>query len=269
MLHIQENIPHSNSLIISQFLASAQSAAQQIPSIPPSLPAIQLQSSRSTKVIEHLHEKWERIQKELETTRSHDLMSILESKEKTLKTTKSTSVSMESQVKKLKDEAMHSRLQLEALRKQEQTLGKERDRAVAKKEQWERHHFVLQQSLAHLEQRLHREAGSLQQSLIYVQHRVVVMNKHHKQLIRLVITTLQCQSTERTSHYHSLSLANQQLHTYQQHWLKQLQSNVLDLSLSIQKSGSTTDEFHLAFRRCRGEVQGLICKIKAYTTAMV
>ncbi|KAI8062157.1 hypothetical protein BC940DRAFT_128540 [Gongronella butleri] len=302
MLHVQESIPHSNSLIISQFLASAQNAASvTIPasSVPASLQMVQPQSSRSTKVIEQLQEKWERIQKEVATTRSHvestkqakeqferqnayfidsnrqhrhqiqDLMSMLETKETTLQSTKRTSINMESQVKTLKDEAMQSRQQLEALRRQEQTLGKERDRAVAKKEQWEQHHHVLEMSLTHLETRLTREVGSLRDQLALVQQRVQAMTRTHDQLIRMAVSTLKFQSAERTTHYQTLSVAYEQLQDHQQHWLRQIQGRIMDLSVAIRQSGSTTDEFHLAFNRCRGEVHGLISKIKAYTAIMV
>ncbi|KAI8098871.1 uncharacterized protein BX664DRAFT_319815 [Halteromyces radiatus] len=288
MLHVQESLPHSNSLIFTQPLLASPSSNSIHPQ-----PTIS--SSRSTRVIEQLQDKWERIQKELAVTRSqlestkqakhqHDtqtkcytesnkqyrvhiqgLMQVLDTKQKTLEGTKRSSVSMESQVKTLKDEALKSRQQLEALRRQEQVLERERDIAVTKKEQWERQRIVLGSSLQQLERRLDREAGNLREQLKVVQERAHAMSVYHNDFLALVAKTMERYVMDRADSYQQLERAKHNLEHQRQQWIQTTQSHLVNLTDAIGLSGTTTDEFHVTVNRCRGEVNGLIMKIRAYT----
>ncbi|ORZ25378.1 hypothetical protein BCR42DRAFT_445164 [Absidia repens] len=291
MLHIQESLPHSNSLIFTQpLLASPPSSV--------ALPQPTISSSRSTRVVEQLQDKLERVLKDLAASRSqlesmrqakhqHDtqakiytesnqqyrihiqgLMQILETKQKTLDGTKRSSVSMESQVKTLKDEALQSRQQLEALRRREQVLARERDMAVTKKEQWERQQIVLHSALDQLDRRLDRESGSLREQLGVVQDRACAMSAYHENLMAMVVKTMDRYVMDRSTRYQQLVLAKNNLQQQSQQWIQLTQSHMMELSAAIVQSGTTTDEFHVAVNRCSGEVKGLIMKIRAYTVAV-
>ncbi|KAI8340437.1 hypothetical protein BC941DRAFT_459861 [Chlamydoabsidia padenii] len=292
MLHIQESLSHSNSLIFTQPLLASPSTANVI------LPQPTLSSSRSTRVVEQLQDKLDRLYKEVAASRAqleslrqakhqHEtqtksytesnrqyrihiqgLMQILETKEKTLVGTKRSSVSMESQVKTLKDEALLSRQQLEALRRREQVLARERDVAVTKKEQWERQQIVLHSSLNQLEHRLDREAGALRQQLAVVQERAAAMKITHENLMAMVVKTMDRYVMDRSARYQQLALARDNLQHQTQQWIDLTHSHLLTLSTGTGLSGTTTDEFHVAVNRCRGEVNGLVMKIRAYTVAV-
>ncbi|KAI8337464.1 hypothetical protein BC941DRAFT_452317 [Chlamydoabsidia padenii] len=284
MLQIRESLSHSNSLIFTQpLLVSLPSTAPQ-PSI-----------STTNHIVQQLQDKLERVLKELSATKTqlentryakyqHDIQTkvytesnqqyrihiegltqILEIKQKTLDETKRSSVSMESQVKTLKDEAMRSRQQLEALRRREQVLARERDMAVTKKEQWERQRIVLHSSLDHLDRRFTREAGGLRQQLAMVQDRARDMTRYHKDLMAMVIKLMDSYMMDRSARFQQLVLAKDNLqHQYQQ-WTHLTQQDLTYLAAATMASGNTTDEFHVAVNKSRGEVNGLIMKIRAYT----
>lgn len=192
----------------------------------------------------------------------------LETKQKTLDGTKRSSVSMESQVKTLKDEALRSRQQLEALRRREQVLARERDVAVTKKEQWERQQIVLHSALHQLDHRLDREAGALRQQLLVVQERASAMKTTHEQLMAMVVKTMERYVMDRSTRYEQLALAKTNLQCQSQQWIELSRVHLLNLATAIGQSGTTTDEFHVAVNRCRGEVNGLVMKIRAYTVAV-
>ncbi|CAO3653777.1 unnamed protein product [Cunninghamella echinulata] len=254
-----------------------------------------LSSSRSTRVIEQLHEKLERIQKEVASTRSQlenaremkkqcetqnktyiesnkqyrihiqSLMHVLETKQQQLDHTKTSSISMETQVKQLKDEALHSRQQLEALRKKEQVLAKERDMAVAKKEQWERQSIVLHSSLDQLNHRLEKEMGNLKQEWELIQLKVNQMKQQHDLHLNQVVLQMDQFVTHRQLQFHQLSSSQGQLVHQHQSWIDTVQHQLILLEEAIAQSGTVTDDFHRAANQCRGELNGLIMKIRAYT----
>lgn len=199
--------------------------------------------------------------------RSHiqNLMQTLETKQHQLEDTKKTSISMEAQVKQLKNEALQSREQLEALRKKEQVLAKERDMAVSKKEQWERQTIVLHLSLSQLNHRLDKEIGNLKQEWFYIQNKVKKMAQHHDQILSMALNTMNQYIMNRQHQFHQVSKNKSDLLDQRQLWFDFIQKQLLNLSYDISQSGTVTDDFHMAANQCRGELNGLIMKIRAYT----
>ncbi|KAG0173457.1 hypothetical protein DFQ28_008408 [Apophysomyces sp. BC1034] len=256
-----------------------------------------MSSSRSTKVIEQLQETWETIQKDLANTKTQlasarqlkcqaeedaknnaesnrsyrtniqELMQVLESKQQALDMTKKSSVDLESQVKKLKNEALASRKQLEDLRRKEQVLERDRDIAVAEKERTERQCQILTESMTVLGSRFEREMTGLRNDLTTVEHQVASIADHAQEQALSAESKIRKQTDKRKEHMRRLVEAKTLLETNTQAFVDHVQAEFQTLIDAIDKAAGRTDDFQTAVSRCRGEVNGLVSRIRTYTAA--
>ncbi|KAI7883215.1 hypothetical protein K492DRAFT_159723 [Lichtheimia hyalospora FSU 10163] len=284
MLQVQES-SHSTLLLAPMLTPPASVHPQPTTS----------SSSRSTRVVEQLQDTLNGLQKELVSTRlqletarqtkaqseidaqnyvesnkqyRHDikgLMQVLESKQELLDTTKRSSMAMEAQVKKLRDEALASRKKLEELRRKEQVLERDRNAAVAEKEQTERQQIVLKQAMESLATRFEREVCGLRQDLDSVQHQVQVMADGSETIARTVEAKIQQCTQERKMLITRMQTLRSHMQGNLQQFVDQMHAEIQPLLRSVNQSASTTKDFEYSVLKCRGEVNGLVARIRAYT----
>ncbi|KAF7723735.1 hypothetical protein EC973_001711 [Apophysomyces ossiformis] len=283
MLHIQESLSHNN-LLLSSILQSQ-----------PIHPQPSVSNSRSTRVIEQLQDKLDSVQKEvlsirkqLESARQvkqqcelesqayadsnvqyratiQELIQTLETKQKSLDSTKRSSIHLETQVKKLKDEALASRKQLEDLRRKERVLERDRDMAVAEKGQTERQHLVLRECVQKLSSRFENEVVGLRQDLETVQGQIKVMAERSLILANGVEARIKQRTMERRQLMSQLTAVRTQMEANTQRFVDQVRSELQALMNDVYRTANRTDDFHSAVTKCRGEVSGLVARIRAYT----
>ncbi|KAI8145564.1 hypothetical protein BJV82DRAFT_604203 [Fennellomyces sp. T-0311] len=283
MLHVQEST-HS-SLLLAPMLTPPSVHPQPTTST----------STRTTRVVEQLQDTLDNLQKELISTRAQleaarqtkaqyeldahnyvesnkkfrsdiqELMQTLETKQQVLDTTKKSSMAMEAQVKKLRDEALASRKKLEELRRKEQVLERDRNAAVAEKEQTERQHIVLKESVKRLETRFEREVAGLRQNLVSVQEQVHHMSEQSKAIAKLSEQKIKHCASERKELIAGLEVMRTKMQDNLQRFVQQMRLEMAPLLQDVNRSISTTKDFEYAVLRCRGEVNGLVARIRAYT----
>ncbi|KAG0170952.1 hypothetical protein DFQ28_009768 [Apophysomyces sp. BC1034] len=283
MLHIQESLSHNNLLLSS--ILQAQ----------PIHPQPSVSNSRSTRVIEQLQDKLDSVQREvlsirkqLESARQikqqcevesqgyvesniqyrtniQELIQTLETKQKSLDSTKRSTVHLETQVKKLKDEALASRKQLEDLRRKERVLERDRDMAVMEKAQTERQHIVQQESIQKLASRFDREVVGLRQDLETVQGQIKVMTERSLSLANGVEAKIKQRTMDRRQLMCQLNAVRSQMEANTQRFVDQVRSELHSLMNDVYRTANRTDDFHSAVTKCRGEVSGLVARIRAYT----
>ncbi|KAI7855602.1 hypothetical protein BDC45DRAFT_534396 [Circinella umbellata] len=283
MLHVQEST-HS-TLLLASMLTPSSVHPQPTTST----------SARTTRVVEQLQDTLDNLQKELISNRSQletarqakaqseldahnyvesnknyrgniqELMHTLEGKQQILETTKKSSMAMETQVKKLRDEALASRKKLEDLRRKEQVLERDRNVAVAEKEQTERQHLVLKESVKHLETRFGREVAGLRQDLTFIQTQVQIMTERSQMIVQLSEQKIKQCAAERKELIAGLQVMRGQMQDNLQSFVQQMRSELAPLLDDINRSTSTTKDFEYSVLRCRGEVNGLVARIRAYT----
>ncbi|EPB89255.1 hypothetical protein HMPREF1544_03879 [Mucor circinelloides 1006PhL] len=274
MLHVQESFINSSLLMTPPMTVIVQPQPSS--------------SSRSNKVIEQLSNKYELIQKDLAATRAQleimrqtklkhekdtinytnsnkvyrnrikEIMQVLESKQKALEGTKGSSSQLELKVKQLKDEALASRRQLEDLRRREQVLEHDRDVAVKEKNQIKYKQHVLQDSIDQLRVRCDREVALLQKdhSILIDQARYITERNEH--MIELISLKLK----QRRQHIEHLALMKRQLRSNTEAFVQDVRNHLQALKTEIDESALHTKDCTLAAIQCRGEVNGLVTRIK-------
>lgn len=194
-------------------------------------------------------------------------MQVLESKQQLLDSTKQTSVRMEAQVKRLKDEALASRKKLEDLRKKELVLERDRDLAVAEKEQTKRQQIVFRQSVKDLEQRFEREVAGLRQDLDNVKAMVAVVAEHSKSVATSIETKIKQRAAARRELEIRLGQLQKQMQDNLHQFAQQMQAEIGPLLENAHRSAGETKDFEAAVLKCRGEVNGLVARIRSFTAA--
>ena len=192
-------------------------------------------------------------------------MQTLEGKQQILDTTKKSSMAMEAQVKKLRDEALASRKKLEDLRRKEQVLERDRNAAVAEKEQTERQHSVLKEAVKRLETRFGREVAGLRQDLTSIQTQVQVLSERGQMIVQLSEQKIKQCAAERKELIAGLQVMRRQMQDNLQTFVRQMRSELGPLLDDVNRSTSVTKDFEYSVLRCRGEVNGLVARIRAYT----
>ncbi|CEP17972.1 hypothetical protein [Parasitella parasitica] len=274
MLHVQEPFISSNLLMTPPMTVIVQPQPSN--------------SSRSNKVIEQLSNNYELLQKELVATRTQleavrqtklkheketmnytnsnkayrtrikEIMQVIESKQKALDGTKGSSSQLELKVKQLKDEALASRRQLEDLRRREQVLEHDRDVAVREKNQIKHKQHVLQDSIDQLRVRCEREVALLQKdhSVLVDQARYITERNEH--MIELITLKLK----QRRQHIEHLALMKRQLRSNTEAFVQDVRTHLQALKTEIEESAMQTKDCTHAAIQCRGEVNGLVTRIK-------
>ncbi|KAI9018610.1 hypothetical protein CLU79DRAFT_837197 [Phycomyces nitens] len=262
------------------------------PAIPITLSA---SSSRSTRVISQLNETWENVQKELATAKSQyealcaakkqnetdalafaesntvyraniqQLMQVLESKQQVLDNTKGSSQDLEAEVKRLKDEAMQSRKQLEDLRKKEQVLALDRDRAVAAKDQVQRQYDVLRESLVGLDSKCERQVAGLKHSLGSVHLQMKQMMEDTHAATEWLEEEIQAHAVERGHSIRALEDIESQMGGAGKVYVDEIQQELQQLLDNLALHSSHTEDWKQAVEQCRGQVSGLVHRIREYS----
>ncbi|KAL0080149.1 hypothetical protein J3Q64DRAFT_1752933 [Phycomyces blakesleeanus] len=262
------------------------------PSIPITLSA---SSSRSTRVIGQLNETWEKIQKEVATAKSQyealcaakqqnendaiafaesntvyraniqQLMQVLESKQQVLDNTKESSQELEAEVKRLKDEAMASRRQLEDLRKKEQVLEQDRDRAVAAKEQVQRQYDVLRESLVGLDSKCERQVAGLKHSLGSVHLQMKQMMEDTHVATEWLENEIQNHAAERAHSAQVLEEVHSKMNEADKVYVDEIQQELQQLLDNLTLHSSHNEDWKQAVEQCRGQVSGLVHRIREYS----
>lgn len=275
MLHVQESFVHTSNLLMT----------------PPITVMVQPQpssSSRSNKVVEQLSGRLESIyldiaatRQQLETirqnklqhekditnntnsnkvcrTRIKEIMQVLESKQKALEGTKGSSNQLELKVKQLKDEALASRRQLEDLRRREQVLEHDRDVAVKEKNQTKQKQNLLQDSIEQLRVRCEREIA-----LLAKDHSVLIeQSKYITERNECMAELISLKLAQRKNYIENLTMMKKQLQVNTSNFVENVRSHLQALKTEIDQSALQTKDCTMAAIQCRGEVNGLVTRIK-------
>lgn len=245
-------------------------------------------SSRSNKVVEQLSGRLESIyldiaatRQQLETirqnklqhekditnntnsnkvcrTRIKEIMQVLESKQKALEGTKGSSNQLELKVKQLKDEALASRRQLEDLRRREQVLEHDRDVAVKEKNQTKQKQNLLQGSIEQLRVRYEREIA-----LLAKDHSVLIeQSKYITERNECMAELISLKLAQRKNYIENLTMMKKQLQVNTSNFVENVRSHLQALKTEIDQSALQTKDCTMAAIQCRGEVNGLVTRIK-------
>lgn len=172
---------------------------------------------------------------------------------------------MEAQVKKLRDEALASRKKLEELRRKEQVLERDRNAAVAEKEQTERQQIVLLESIKSLESRFEREVAVLRRDLAVVQSYISEVSERSARVAREIEQKIEQQVAARRQLIEHLETVRKKMQANLHQFVEQMRAELQPLLDDVNRSTAHTKDFEYAVIRCRGEVNGLVARIRAYT----
>lgn len=185
-------------------------------------------------------------------------MQVLESKQQILEATKGSSRQLELKVKQLKDEALASRRQLEDLRRREQVLEHDRDIAVKEKNQMKQKQNLLQDSIDQLRIRCEREMALLQKDHTILVEQAKSITDKNENMIELITLKLK----QRRQYIENLALMKRQLRSNTETFVENVRTHLQALKTEIQDSALQTKDCTLASIQCRGEVNGLVTRMK-------
>jgi chromosome segregation ATPase len=185
-------------------------------------------------------------------------MHVLENKQKVLEVTKQSSTQLEIKVKQLKDEALASRHQLEDLRRREQVLEHDRDVAVKEKNQIKHKKGLLQDSVDQLRARCEREMALLQNDLSVLVNELKQMTDRNMKLMDAVDRKIK----QRQQCLEDLYLMKKQLRSNTEAFVEKVRTELQEFKTEIKQSALQTKDCTHAAIQCRGEVNGLVTKIK-------
>ncbi|KAI9318518.1 hypothetical protein BX666DRAFT_1928837 [Dichotomocladium elegans] len=192
-------------------------------------------------------------------------MKTLESKQQLLDSTKRSSESMEAQVKKLRDEALASRKKLEELRRKEQVLERDRNAALAEKEQTERQQIVLKDAIENLSRRYEREVTQLLADLDEVRHKVDSTADKSMKIARVIEERICAVEKERKQLIVRMQAVRAEMHDNLKQFIDQIRQQAGPLLEIMNRSAQSQRDFEYQVLKCRGEVNGLVARIRAYT----
>lgn len=185
-------------------------------------------------------------------------MQVLESKQKALEGTKGSSNQLELKVKQLKDEALASRRQLEDLRRREQVLEHDRDVAVKEKNQTKQKQNLLQGSIEQLRVRYEREIA-----LLAKDHSVLIeQSKYITERNECMAELISLKLAQRKNYIENLTMMKKQLQVNTSNFVENVRSHLQALKTEIDQSALQTKDCTMAAIQCRGEVNGLVTRIK-------
>lgn len=190
--------------------------------------------------------------------RIKEIMQLLESKQKALDGTKGSSSQLELKVKQLRDEAMASRRQLENLRRREQVLEHDRDMAVKEKNQTKQKQILLQDSIEQLRTRCEREMALLQKDHTVLVDQAKYITERNEYMMGLIALKLK----QRRQHIEQLALMKRQLRSNTASFVQEVKNQLQAFKTEIEGSALQTKDSTFAAIQCKGEVNGLLTRIK-------
>lgn len=190
--------------------------------------------------------------------RIQEIMQVLKSKQSILEGTKGSSTQLEFKVKQLKGEALASRRQLEDLRRREQVLEHDRDIAVKEKNQIKHKQHLLQDSIDQLHVRSEREMALLAKDHSMRMDQAQHISERNEHMIELINLKLK----QRRQCLDNLAMMKRQLRSNTEAFVNHVRLNLQALQTEIEQSALQTKDCTLASIQCRGEVNGLVTRIK-------
>lgn len=190
--------------------------------------------------------------------RIKEIMQVLKSKQEVLESTKCSSNHLELRLKQLKDEAMASRKQSEDLRRREQVLEHDRDEAVKENNQIKHRQHHLQDSVDQLRVRCEREMALLAKDHFMLTDQVQHITERNEHIYELITLKLK----QRRQYLDSLTTMKRQSRSNMESFVNHVRLTMQPLQAEIEQSELQTKDCILASIQCRGEVNGLVSRIK-------
>ncbi|KAI8331540.1 hypothetical protein BC941DRAFT_360263, partial [Chlamydoabsidia padenii] len=275
-------------------------------------------NSRSNKVLGQLQAIWDTLQKDLASTkaqlnsareakttheqqskdytlsnqecRTHiqELLKLLEAKQHSLNLTKHQSVGLEAQTKKLKDDALMSRRNLDELKKRESRLVQDRDAAVLAKTRVEQQQKVLQQSIRDMDNRLGQEQQLLKKQLDQLQRQVQRITDRNEWMTKIMVSSMENETELRQEWIHQVSIRQQQHDKVTELFINRIRSELellLDQMITLGYGGVTLGNrdnsssnrldalimlnLDQKVEQCQADVNCLVHRIQSYSVLSI
>ncbi|KAI8366792.1 uncharacterized protein BYT42DRAFT_549854 [Radiomyces spectabilis] len=253
-----------------------------------------LSSSRSTRVIEELQSTWNQLEQDLITTKTQlenartakeqyeleaqahaesntqcrtnvqELMQLLESKQQLLDKTKKRSLEMEAEMKKLKDEAVHSRKQFKELQDKQKLLELDCRKAAERKEYIQRQQTVLAEAIHSMSTRFQREMADLNHDLTTMRRQLGILLAEHQHILSVTESRIQRERASRDQWIEKVQSVQQRSSAEMKDAANHICSEMQSLITNVNASSENTASLTLSIEKCRDEVHSLIYRIKTY-----
>lgn len=201
-------------------------------------------------------------------------MGLLETKQHSLDGTKEQSGGLETQAKKLKDDAMMSRKNLNDLKKRESRLVQDRDAAVLAKTRVEQQQKILRQSVHDLDKRLRQEQHRLKRELDQLQRLVGLVTDGNQWMADAMVSNMENETLVRQEWIQQVSVQQQHQDEVAILFVARIRSELqllLNQVAAIGYGGSNrldaldTLDIDQKVQQCKADVCGLVHRIQSYS----
>jgi chromosome segregation ATPase len=195
------------------------------------------------------------------------IMQTLESKQQILDATRASTADKELQVKRLRDEALLSRKQLEELALKEKELLEARDSAIENTQRSEREHLILQESYGSMQHKYQNDIQQLQHDLEDLQAEFTKVRANSERSMNIMQNQIQQildSRDELVSEADQLGLAIAGTHKlFAEKTTSQTKQLRNEMSLYLTQS----EHIDRNVVGCRDEVNGLIMRVRNYANS--
>ncbi|KAG2180116.1 hypothetical protein INT43_003904 [Umbelopsis isabellina] len=249
---------------------------------------------RSTKVIEQLNEKLTLLLKELGTSKTQlqtsqeakesneasakqflesntklrkeiqIIMQTLESKQQILDATRASTADKELQVKRLRDEALLSRKQLEELASKEKELLEARDSAIENTHRSEREHLILQEAYGSMQHKYQNDIQQLQHDLEELQNEYINFTVNSEKSMKIVQNQFQQIIDSRDELVNEVDRLGASLAGAHNLFAEKTSDQAQQLRKEISSYLTESEYIAKDVAGCRDEVNGLIMRVRNY-----
>lgn len=195
------------------------------------------------------------------------LMQTLASKQQILDSTRAATADKELQVKRLRDEALLSRKQLEDLASKEKELLEARDSAIEHTQRSEREHLIIREAFGSIQRKYQKDIQQLQSDLDDLQRQFQHIRAKTEASMNIMQTQMQRILDSRDndiSEAHRLSTClAQKNQAFAHNTSTQVQQLKHEISIYANQSEYIADKVV----GCRDEVNGLIVRVRNYANS--
>lgn len=201
-------------------------------------------------------------------------MGLLETKQHSLEVTKKQSGGLETQAKKLKDDALMSRNNLDDLKKRESRLVQDRDAAVMAKTRVEQQQNILRQSVHDLDKRLGQEQHRLKRELDQLQRLVGLVTDRNQWMADVMVSNMENETIVRQKWIQQVSVQQQHQNEVAVLFATRIKSEMQLLLEQVAAIGHgdsnrlgavDTLDLDQKVQQCKADVCGLVHRIQSYS----
>jgi methyl-accepting chemotaxis protein len=194
------------------------------------------------------------------------LMQTLESKQQILDATRAATADKELQVKKLRDEALLSRKQLEDLASKEKELLEARDSAIEHTQRSEREHLTIRDAFGSMQLKYQKDIQQLQRDLEDLQKQFRQISAKSEQSMKILQNQMQQILDSRDTDMEEMSRLSSCLVKKNQAFAHKTTSQVDELRQEVSSYINQSENIADNVVGCRDEVNGLITRMRNFAS---